>query len=793
MWLMCFPLAAVSQQVTVKGIIMDSATVKPVAYATINMLDESRQPVASAYSNEDGTFKTIVAKPGTYQLVISSLGYGTKEISLQLPTGVTSLGSLPLTASTSQLKEVTVTSRKQLIDQKPGMLIYNAENDVSNKGGTAADVLRKAPVLNVDAQGNVTMRGSGSLKILINGKYSGQMARSPADALNMMPAEIIKSVEIITTPSARYDAEGAAGVINIITKKNNKSVSGALEASASNLEQVFNPRIAFAKDKWSLNAYAHLHRLRSKSASGLERTSLEEGIHISQQKEEENTAPHGATELSVDYTPDSLSTFSLGFNTWFGNWPGDNTLHNTVTQPDGTVLEQYHQAVKTKAAYLGADISLGYTRKLKRPGQEIILLGQFSPSKDDSRYRTEQTGNAHNLLYRELNNSHTNNREFTFQADYIHPLSKDGKYILESGVKGIMRNVGNGYDVSASKPQQPDELEPQPGRTDHFAYQQRVAAGYALLKMNLQKNWYVEAGARLEGTFIEGDFRMAGTRFENNFLNFVPTANITKKINAFQTVSLSYTKRLTRPYIWDLNPNADASDPKNIRTGNPHLQPEIAHQAELSYGLTASSGFFLNAALFLKQTDNSIEEYTTTDAQGISLTSKQNLATNRQYGLNLSSSVPLLPRWSVNGNVNINHVNYKSTALLIVQNGWAADINLNTTYRLPDNFALQAFGDYTTRTVILQGYQTQRYYYSFAARKELPAQKVIITLAAVNPFTYAVRQTEVISAAGFDSQSFNRYYNRAVKLTLNWEFGRTFEQRSKRKINNDDVQGSPKG
>lgn len=783
---------------TIAGKVMDSASQKPVVYATITITDATNNAVASTYSGENGSFKTTIAQAGRYILEISSVGYLTKEISISIKDepSLVQPNDAYLTPVSGNLAGVTVNSHRRLIEQRPGMLIYNAENDLTNSGGTAADILRKAPVLNVDAQGNVTMRGSGNIKILVNGKYSGQMARSPADALNMMPADMIKAVEVITTPSAKYDAEGAAGVINIITKKGRKEMSGSLGAVVSNWEQAFNPRLSMTKNNWTVKFNGHLHRLGKQSASTLKRTTLENGqpnIGLEQEIDMKNFAPHGSGDLNIVYQPDSVSELSLGINFWFGNWPENYGLTSTVSLQDGSIAEQYQQAVTSSTTYLGSDINIGFNRKLKKPGSEITLLLQTSPSSDKWRYDAVQKDNNDELLYQELNDSKTKNRAWTIQADYIHPLSANGKYLLETGVKMINRNVSNAYDVIASDPQQPEDLVPQPARSDIFKYQQDVFAAYSMLKINMKNNWYVEAGARVEKTFIEGRFTVLPTYFKNEFTNFVPSATVSKKINDKQNISFSYTKRLTRPYIWDLSPNADVSDPKNITTGNPRLQPEMAHQAELVYGLVANADFFLNASLFAKQTDNAMIDFTITDSVGVSLTRKQNLAANRQYGLNLSSTVALSTTWSINGNLNVNHLHFESGALLILNTGWAVELDLNTTFKLPRNYALQAFGEFNSRAVTLQGYETLRYYYSFAAKKEFSASKINLTLALTNPFSKTIPQTEAMNSRGFISRMDNRYYNRAIKLSFSWEFGRMFQQKETKKIVNDDVNDQGKG
>ncbi|MEP7374921.1 MAG: TonB-dependent receptor [Chitinophagaceae bacterium] len=782
----------------VEGIVKDSSSEQPVSYATVSLSDNQNNNIASTFSNEKGAFSLSVNKPGDYSLQISFIGYGTRilPIRIQLDTLKLSVPVVFLNPAATNLKEVTVVGKKNIIEVHPGMLVYNAGNDLTNKGGTAADVLRKAPVLNVDAQGNVSMRGSTNLKILIDGKYSGQMARNAADALNMMPANIIKSVEVITTPSAKYDAEGAAGVINIITKKGRKNIDGALELAASNLEQAVNPRISFATGKWNFSFHGHIHRLRSKEASTFLRTQLQNGSNVSQleQKvEQDNAAPHGSGDFGITFTPDSSSEFNFAVNSSIGNWPGDKDIQTITHSSTGDILEQYSQHIVASEKYLRSDFNIGFTKKFKNPGRELTMLAQMVPGKSEDPYYTLISYMSNQPNYEEYNTNKIKNREWTFQADYIHPFSNKGKYSMESGIKAILRNADNNYQVLVADPQQGGAPKIDAARSDRFNYKQNVWSAYMMGKANLKYNWYAEAGIRVEQTEIQGDFLQSGTNFSNHFTNFIPTATVSRKISDEHTITLSYTQRLTRPNIWDLNPNANASDPKNISTGNPQLKPEISHQAELVYGLNRGSAFFLNTSLYVKQTNNAILSFTQTGTNGISTTQKRNLAANKMAGLNLSSSGSFTKNWSVNGNLNVSYLDFNSSELQIVNAGWAADINLNTTIKLPSNYSLQVFGQYNGRKITLQGYESDQYFYSLAVKKEIPKTKFNITLAFVNPFSGYTSQRIVLNSTSFNSEDLNRYYSRAVKLTLNWEFGNMFSQREQKKIKNDDVSGPPKG
>ncbi len=796
--LTCLVALTVNGQEVFKGVvsgkITDSVSGIPVEYATIMFYDHENVNIGAAYSLENGTFHKTNLKTGDYRIEISSTGFLLKEIHFTIQENApTQLLNIYLSTSEKQLDAVIVTGSKKLIEKKPGMLVYVAENDVTNKGGTAADVLRKAPVLSVDAQGNVNMRGNSNIKILIDGKYSGQMARSIADALNMMPADIIKSVEIITNPSAKYDAEGAAGVINIITKKGNKSGSGTIEVSASNWEQMINPRFSFAGNKWSVTFNGHIHRFLSKTDSRIARNTFENGQALGmldQQVTRKTTAPHGSGDVTVIYQLDSLTEISLGINTWLGNWPNDRVIGSTVRNHVGIVTDQYQQTIDTRAAYLGADFNIGINRKMKRPGQELTMLVQYSPSKEDSRYIASLASNDNKYISGEWNNSNTKNAEWTVQVDYSHPVLRSS--IFETGFKAILRSFDNDYNLYVNSAVNPEYI-PDPSRSDIFGYTQNVWAGYALAKLNLKKGWHAELGTRLEQTFLEGSFTGSTNSFKNRFTNLIPTATISKKINEEHSLDISYTKRLTRPYIWDLNPNINSSDPKNIQSGNPELDPEIAHQAELSHGWSPASSFFLNSSVFWKRTGNAIINFVRIDSGDVTYTSKQNLASNRVYGVNLSATFKANELLNLNANVNVNHLKYNSEALQILQEGWATDFNINVTQKLPKKYTIQAFGEYNTRVVQLQGHTTRKYYYSFAAKKEISSPQLTITVALINPFANTLEQSTLISTPQFATTTTNRFYNRAFKLTLNWDLGKRLNQKERKKINNNDIQMQGKG
>lgn len=782
----------------VKGMLIDSISKQPIEFATIGILNNEKKLIALTYSDENGAFKSADITSGSFSLNVSFIGYTPKNIpfSISQASPVADVSTVYLKAEVKQLATVTVTGTRQLVEQQPGMLIYNAEKDISNSGGTAADVLRKAPILNVDAAGNVTMRGNRNLRILINGKYSGQMARNAADALNMMPANSIKSVEVITSPSARYDAEGAAGVINIITKKGAQNVSGTVEVVAGNLEQAVNPRISVNRDKWNINSTLHIHRIWSLEKADLTRLTYENGAQtgrIQQNVVRDNGKPHGSGDLQIEFLPNSANTFNFSVNSWLGNWPDNSDQHTQRFSVNNSLLEDFRQNVITRSPNRGIDLNLGYTHKFKKPGEELYLMAQHNNAVDNYAYDALQKGTDQTLLYRERNDNHNAKQEWTFQTDYILPLAKEAKHAWESGAKLILRNNTSDYLVQASSEENANQLVPVGARSDVFTYTQNVVAGYSQLKFKWRGSWALHAGARMEGTYLKGHQQNQNATFSNSFWNFIPSATMFKKLNANNNLTLSYTKRISRPSIWDLNPNLITQDPKNVEMGNPLLRPEEVDQVEFTYALQTESDFFLNASLFRRETANSIESIIRIAESGVATTTKQNLASNEQYGLNLSTSFNLMPNWKINSNANLRHARFQSGALGISNSGTAWGININSSWKLPNSFSLQAYTDYDARSVTLQGYEGSWLYYSFSAKKEVPVRKLTVTLTTVSPFGGYIKQVNLTRGTNFETTVRNQYMLRSVRLSLNWEFGSLFKASNTRKINNDDQKNTKGG
>ncbi len=787
-------LSAASQE-SIRGIAIDSLSRKPVPKLSVTLLQGSASK-GSSLTDSTGRFAIENRVAGTYSLQLTGAGYISKTIGLSTAANhpLLQLDTIFISPNNVQLANVTVTAQKALVEDKGDRLVYNASADISNAGGTAADVLRKVPTLSVDLNGNVQMRGNGNIKVLVNGKPSAMMARNLADALKQMPASIIRSVEVITSPGAKYDAEGAAGIINIITKKGLRGFNGSVNATAGDRNRSLGSSLSLKKGKIGLAFSGNVYQYRNIFESSSVRTALLNGVPTSilyRSSEGDNTGTGANGELAFDYDPDSTNHLNFSANVWGGDFPSGSTAHLRLTDAGGAVLQEFRNESHFTNPYGNGQLDLGWTKTFKKPEQEFSLLGQFSRMPDNYFYNTDRIATNEEIIFREKSTNYSRNKEYTFQADYTHPFSlrgaKDTTTLkLEIGSKAIIRDIGSEVRVAQS-PNGKDDLVPDPSQSNDFDYIQQVYSTYTSLRWSNKKKWNVTAGARLEHTEINGHFVTTGTRLENRYNNLIPSVTVSKGVNN-HTFKLSYTQRITRPLIWYLNPWVNRSDPKNISTGTPTLNPELNHAFEASHSFSKASGLSINTALYRRMTDNAIEYISRVDTGGVSVSQPLNIARRSALGLNINVSSKPTKNWDLNGGADLRYIEISNPAQDQENNGLVWNVNLNTTYRLPKEYTLQTHIGVYSGWISLQTVTTTiGYWYGLSAKKAFWEQKGSLTLGLNNPFHRAVRHVNQEEAPTFTGRSESFFVNRSVRLTFEWRFGQmSAGGKQGKKITNDD-------
>ncbi len=780
---------------SLRGSLVDSTTRQNIPFANA-ALYQGTTLITGATTDSEGIFIIQNVPLGKYTLTLSSVGFIKRSTELLLTAQHPNLelGARALLSENRTLGEVTISAQKALVEDKGDKLVYNAEKDISNAGGSAADVLRKVPSLSVDMDGTVQMRGNSNIRVLINGKPSALMARNLADALRQMTADNIRSVEVITSPGAKYDAEGSAGVINIITRKALQGFNGSVMAAQGTLNRSLNLKLALKTKKLGFSLSANGYQFRNIRESQLQRTSLADGNPISflnQSSKADNTGIGGNGEWSLDYEPDSTSHFNFSVNAWGGSYPKNSQVINRLTDAGGRPLQAFGNEVRFVNPYGNSQFDLGYTKTFRKPEQEFSLLSQYSRMPDNYFYDTDRYNPDDQLIFRQKSINYSRNQEYTFQADYTHPFqwrtTKDTTRLkLEIGIKAIRRNIGSEFSVEQSSDGH-SPLVPDPTQSNDFAYIQNVYSGYTALRAETKSRFSFNLGTRLERTVIEGDFRSTDTKLSSTYTNLIPSLTLSKKWGV-HTYKVSYTQRIQRPMLWYLNPWTNASDPQNLETGNPYLKPELNHALELGHSLTTKNGLSVNTALYARMTNNAIEYLRTVSETGVAVSSPENIGQRKATGLNVNLSGQASKNWTLNGGADLRYVEIFSRAQHQGNSGVVSNFNVNSTYKFPRNITFQANGSVSTGWINLQGKGSGFYWYGFALKREFWEKKASLTLGINNPLNRGLRQTYRQFAPTFESVTQSLYVNRSARLAFEWRFGKMSSGgKQGRKISNDDT------
>ncbi len=785
------------------GMVRDSLKNEPVPYATVVLLPATGdKPITGVAADDAGKFALTKLAAGPFRLRVSYVGYATQTRNVTITAGATEAGTFRLPVAGTALAEAVVIGTKPVVEIRPDRMVYNAEQDATNAGGTAADVLRKAPLLTVDGDGNVKMRGSGNFKVLVNNKPSPTLASNLAEALKGIPAEQIKSVEIITTPPAKYDGEGTAGIINIVLKKGvEQGLNGRVGLSAGNRNSGVNGSLNFRTRKLGFTSSGGTGGWYGPNESELIRTGKLDGSSLRQR----GTGRYGGQwyygSVGLDYDLSDKQSLSLAasVNGYAGH--NYNTLLNEYAAPAAPQTNQlFTRATNTVFSGFNGELTGTYTKTYALPRKEWSVLGQYANNSGTFGYDFDQYLNAYTNLetsranYRERSRGRTPGSEVTFQTDLVQPFGE--KQTLETGLKSIWRRTGSVATVDGLTLGQTPEFMPLAGRATDFSYNQNVQAGYATYTNKLSKKLTLSLGSRLERTALAADFRTNDTSFVRSYLSLLPNGNAQYAFSDNNSLRLAYSRRITRPYIDYLNPFIDRSDPKNLVYGNPALNPELTDSYELAFNTNGKAGS-LNIAASVRRTGNAIEAIRLgPDAAGITRQTYANVAANSFYQLNFYGSAKPAKGWEISGGPDVQYIVRRSPALGIERRGFTASLNLNTSYKLPKNFTLQGFLVASLPSPDLQGRGAANLYYQMGAKKTFLKDKVDVVLNLAAPFNNYWLYRNTTDTPAFRETNLGYSYQRCFRFSFNYRFGQAQQGGKQRKsVSNDDVKsgGSKQG
>lgn len=787
----------------ISGSVIDSLTKKPIDYATITLFRSGgKVPLNGVVTDAKGTFKIDNLNAGKYKVTVSFIGYPTKTFD---PVTTTpgkpdaNVGTVRLSPTGRMLKGVNIVSDAPLVENRIDKLVYNAEKDITTTGGNATDVLRKVPLLSVDLDGNVSLRGDQNVRVLINGKPSGALSTSLADVLRTIPADQIKSVEVITSPSAKYDAEGSGGIINIITKSNKASgISGSVSGGFGTRQNNGNVNLNYKHNRLSLGANIGGNGAWPQTA--LVDFQSTAGMVTRTQSSQSKTTRYGvrgSINGSYDFNDFNSISTAVALN--------GNRMTNDGVAINGNSLfgtNVYNSTSYNKTSLGGFDWNVDYTHKFKKKGEELTLSGQWSHTGATNDYATEYFNVPATFIRytpnQNGNNDGTNN-EYTAQLDYALPITEKIKF--EAGGKSIFRRINSDFNVFRQNNNTGPYLLNDTA-SNKYDYNQDVYAGYSVFTFALPKNYSIQAGARLENTHITGDpsnlTQPSLSPFSNSYTTFVPSVALAKTLKGSNSLKLTYTKRIQRPSLTQINPFINKANADNQTQGSPTLSPEITQTLEFGYTAFIKSSVVI-LSTYYKHTNNLIEGiaesvFDTDLGRTITRTNYLNIGKNNSFGLSASGSINPVKPLTIRGSANFYTYNADANAALAAQqssNSTYVQYNVFTgaSLVLKKGFAAELFGIFNSQRRTIQGTNPAFNLLGFGLKKEIIPKKFTLGLNALSPFQKYLELKSNITGSNISQTQTIKYPLRSFGISFTYNFGKiTYGQQDKKKgINNDDL------
>ncbi len=778
-----------SQQVSVfKGVVLDSVRKDALSYATINLLDTAGSAIKSTLSKDDGSFEIKFNDRKDIQLVISMIGYKTKTVSLK--AGKTDLGKIYLAPSGKALNEVVITSAKPIIKQEVDRIAYNVQNDPENKVLTVLEMLRKVPLVTVDGRDNIKLQGNDNYKVLINGRESALVAKNPADVFKGMPASNIEKIEVITTPPAKYDAEGLAGIINIITKKNiDQGYNGSVNTRYhTNAGPGINLNATIKQNKVGLSGYVGYNLQNSGRTSFGNSNVISSPVKSNLSQTGTNTRNgdnlYGSAELSYEF--DTLNLITATYQHYGGNNDQVFDQYSYFYNNADVLKQEYHLDNQSNAEYRGTDLGLNYQLGFKRNKEQLLTVS----------YKYKLSGNTQNTegLYLENSfgapnfrqNNNSGNNEKTAQIDYVQPFKV---FNMEMGAKAISRNNFSDFeskllDISLQEYHR-DSLQ-----SNSYDQNQSIYSVYNSYQIK-SKKWVGKAGLRLEFTSIDLNFSSAKNPSNLNYRNLVPSFSAQRVLNEKSNLTFGFSQRIQRPGIWFLNPFVDKSNPRYVKVGNPDLRPVTRQHFELKYSNFAKGS--INVGLSYGFANNTVEGVLSVGADTVTTRTFQNVGKNDRLGIDASVSKTFFKNLTVNINSTLVYVFLEGTynGKFYNNQGIQGYIFNNNTYKFGKGFTMGLNIDYDSRYVLLQGKDNDYFSVSLSGSKELLKKKATVSMSIDNPFNKYQNFDFYNSNEDFKQVENFQIFGRRFTCSFNYKFGKLNGgiKKNKRGISNDDVSG----
>ncbi|WP_279120248.1 outer membrane beta-barrel family protein [Bacteroides acidifaciens] len=821
----------VAPSFTIKGVLLDSLTQEGEPYATIRITKKGvpDKAVKMAVTGANGKFQEKLNVPaGDYAISISSIGKApvVKDFTLKPSTKIIDLGTLYSSEANNELKGVEVVAQKPLVKVDVDKIEYNIEDDPDSKSNSILEMLRKVPLVTVDGEDNVQVNGSSSFKIHVNGKPNNMMSNNPKEVLKSMPANTIKYIEVITSPGAKYDAEGVGGILNIVTVGGGfEGYTATFRGNVSNNGAGAGTYAMVKQGKMTISVnYNYDYNNSPRSYSDNYRENYEPGARDEKFLESQSSSKskgnfqHGNLEAS--YEIDTLRLLTAAFGMYGGSNESDNNGNTVMYRTNHEdVAYRYRTDSRNKNSWYSINGNIDYQRTSRKNKQRMLTLSykiNTQPQTDNSRnvyldiFPDEQKEELAERL--RLENYHsdgkTNTMEQTFQVDYTTPIGK--LHTIETGAKYIFRR--NSSD---------NALYEAAGGSDNYAYNEDRSSEYRHLNHILSayvgytlkyKDFSFKPGVRYEQTIQRVKYIVGpGEDFHTNYSDWVPSVSLGMKIGKTQNLRVGYNMRIWRPGIWNLNPYFNNQDPMSISQGNPDLKSEKNHAFDIAYS-NFSAKFNINVSLRHSFGNNGIERVsrliTNENGEifddnpehmapnGAMYSTYDNIGKNRDTGLSLYLNWNASPKTRIYVNGRGSYRDLKSEAQGLHNYGWNVSCHGGIQHTLPLKIRLSLNGGGSTPYISLQGKGSGYQYYSIGLNRSfLKDDRLTLNLYCNNIFEKYRTYNSHTKGDNFISKSSGKYPNRYVGFSIGYRIGelKASVKKAARSINNDDVKGGEGG
>jgi ferric enterobactin receptor len=782
------------------GKIIDSLTKQPLEYATISLLkQETGKVIDGATTDSKGIFKINNVAEGTYKMLFYFIGYKTAsqtDVIISKSNPQISLGEIKLSSQQIALKEVTIEAEKNLIENKIDKLVYNAEKDITSQGGVATDILKKVPMVNVNVDGSVELQGNSNIRFLINGKPSSVFGNNITDVLQTIPASQIQSIEVITSPGAKYDAEGTGGIINIILKKVTiQGINGNASLTGGSRLQNGSFNLAVRKGKFGINTYLSGNaQISSTTINTMNRQSIDPATGstsgLLQNGTSDFTRAGFQSGISFDWSPNEKENLTGGvsFNNFGSNNTGITNRETVFKDGSGNTLSDVSNSVLAKSYFntQAFDWNLSYKLKGKKEGEELEMLYTSSLSNNFSYYEQSQKFlNQDSPFSGSYGKNPGTDMQTNLSLNYTHPFSE--KFIFETGVKSVFYQINSKSDVFLLNTST-NNYDYNNTQSNSVDYGRNVYAGYISSTFKL-KFFDVKAGVRNEYTETHANFSGTGNVAIAPYNTIVPSGIISHSFKNNHTLKFSYSYRIQRPDYRDLNPFLNASDPKNITTGNPNLKPEYTHNFELGYSKFFEKGININVNAFYRGNRADIQTYQRYYSRyqigdstyyNVAVSTRENIGREDNFGLNFFASANIKKKFTLRTNISA-FQRYIYNAIVPGANisGFNYRANLNLSYQVSQTFVVEVFGNFNSPRINVQGTMPAFTTYNFALRKQFYHKKMSLAFTATNPFDKYVNQKTQTTGVNFTSVSLKQLPYRSFGINFTWKFGKLEFKRQK--------------